>query len=126
MNEKDIHSLATRLVTARQTLEPIEPPTYMTKAEASAVKHLTLELMTAGNPALIRGYKVSMSMTWGALTDDMIIQGPATLPRDRLFDPLVETEAVFRLDKALDPTATLEELLAHSHVCAGIEVADSR
>ncbi|CAN7571767.1 2-keto-4-pentenoate hydratase [Pseudomonas umsongensis] len=126
MNERDIHVLAARLLMARQTMEPVEPPADMTKAQASAVKQRTLELMTAYDPALIRGYKVSMSMTWGALTGDMIIHGPATLRRDRLFDPLVETEAVFRLDKALDPTATLEELLAHSHVCAGIEVADSR
>ncbi|MDD2058394.1 hypothetical protein N5D52_25075 [Pseudomonas sp. GD03860] len=126
MNEQHIHALAARLVTARQTLTPIEPPKDMTKAEAVAVKHRSLQLVTAGNPALIRGYKVSMSMTWGALTDDMIIQGPASLHRDRLFDPLVETEVVFCLDDALDPTATLEELLGQSHVCAGIEIADSR
>lgn len=126
MNEQDIQSLAVRLVRARQTLEPVPPPPEMTKLQASAVKHRTLGLLTAGNPSAIRGYKVSMSMTWGALTDEMIIEGPATLHRNRLFNPLVETEAVFRLGQTLDPACTLEELLAHSHVCAGIEVADSR
>lgn len=122
----DADALARQLVAARTTRRAVPRPLSMSKAQATLVKHKVIELLSEQGKQAIAGYKVSKSYSWGALATNRVLSGPARLPREAVFDPVVETEAVFLLEADISADATIEFILAHSRVAAGIEVADSR
>ena len=122
----DALDLAHRLVAARRSTVPVTPPPGMSKAQGTEVKSLALGLLSENGRRRVVGYKVSMSYTWGALTEDVVLPSPAVLRRAELFDPLVETEAVFRLHRDVSPDASLDDIIDSAHVIPAIEVADCR
>jgi 2-keto-4-pentenoate hydratase len=84
------------------------------------------------------GYKISMTSAgmqrlvgawepiYGALTDANIGDSPAQLWLDRMNQPLVEAELVFRLLADVSPDPSHDELVNKTVVHAGIEIPDSR
>jgi 2-keto-4-pentenoate hydratase len=121
----DVETLAAALLAARTSLQPVPRPPAMSKEQATEVKRRGIALH-CGNGQRVVGYKVSMSYTWGALTDADVFAGPATLRRGDFFDPLIETEAVFHLERDISPNDTIDDVVKHSKVSAGFEIADSR
>ena len=64
--------------------------------------------------------------TCGRLADAHLLQSGAVLGADVLTCPLVEPELVFVIEQELSPAAGPEEVRAHTSVCAGLEIPDSR
>ena len=84
-------------------------------------------MLTNGGAIPIAGYKVSLSTpTWGALTDDVVVSGDASLPRETLIDPLLEGELAFVVERQLSPDSTLDDIVDGCRVAPAIEIADSR
>lgn len=66
-------------------------------------------------------------MSWGRLTDGMLIEDAGTLSRSRYIHPRAEPEIAFRLKRPLEGTITaLEAHAAIESVAGAIEVIDSR
>jgi 2-keto-4-pentenoate hydratase len=124
--EVGIGEVASALVKAQTTLEPVPWVEGMTYEEASAVKHEMLQQLSSAGERQVIGYKVSMSYTWGALFSGDALPSGETVERAALFDPLIETEAVFYLDEDIGPAMTVSDVLARCRVGAGIEIADCR
>jgi 2-oxo-hept-3-ene-1,7-dioate hydratase len=94
---------------------------------ARAVKQASIELLTEHGTRPVAGYKVSLSTgSWGALTDDVVLQGPASLARSRAIDPLLEGELVFVADAELTSANSVDDIVRSCRVAPGIEIADSR
>ena len=84
-------------------------------------------MLTNGGAIPIAGYKVSLSTpTWGALTDDVVVTGAASLRREMLIDPLLEGELAFLVERELSPDSTLDDIVDGCRVAPAIEIADSR
>jgi 2-keto-4-pentenoate hydratase len=56
----------------------------------------------------------------------VVFQGPTSLPRRSVIDPLLEAELVFLVESALSPDSSIDDILDGCRVAAGIEIADSR
>jgi 2-keto-4-pentenoate hydratase len=74
----------------------------------------------------IVGYKVSLTKSWGALFDGDALPSGASIAINTLFDPLIETEAIFHIDETIPAGCDIPGVLARCRVGSGIEVADSR
>jgi len=105
---------------------PVPRVADLTKSDAAQVKEEVIRLLSDNGRRQLRGYKVSLSRTWGALFDGDVLSSPARIERSSLFEPLIETEAVMWLDAEISSNMTITDVMARTHVSAGIEVADSR
>jgi 2-keto-4-pentenoate hydratase len=126
VTEAEIAAVAAALAEAIGSLKPVPLIPAMTKPEASSIKREMQRLLSGDAARALIGYKMSMSYTWGSLYDGDAMPSPAQIDRSRLFDPLIETEAVFYLEDDIADGMALADVLARCRVGAGIEVADSR
>jgi 2-keto-4-pentenoate hydratase len=126
VTDAEITSVAAALAEAIGTLKPVPLIPAMTKPEASRIKREMQRLLSGDASRPLIGYKMSMSYTWGSLYDGDAMPSEAQIDRSRLFDPLIETEAVFYLDEDIRAGMALGDVLARCRVGAGIEVADCR
>lgn len=119
--------LAERLTEARSTRVPVPRPSNLSQSMASVVRQRCIEMLTNEGTIPIAGYKVSLSTpTWGALTDDVVLRGAASLPRRALIDPLLEGELAFVVESEVSPDSTLDDIVHACRVAPAIEIADSR
>jgi 2-keto-4-pentenoate hydratase len=126
MTDDDISRLVDQLIQAHQQVAPLPLPADMSKAEATQVKQAFLRRLSCNGKRAPVAWKVSLSMTWGALFEGDVLASGATLERAAFFDPLIETELVFRPRTAIDARMDLAEVVARCDVAAGIEIADCR
>jgi len=67
MDTHRIRKLAADLVAARKTMMPVPRVADLTKSDAAQVKEEVIRLLSDNGRRQLRGYKVSLSRTWGAL-----------------------------------------------------------
>ena len=119
--------LARRLVEARSTGIPVPRAPDLAPSLGHAVRTTSIALLTDDGTIPITAYKVSLSTgTWGALTADVVLGEPVSLPRRAAIDPLLEGELAFLVDTELSADCSVDEVLAGCRVAVAIEVADSR
>jgi 2-oxo-hept-3-ene-1,7-dioate hydratase len=118
---------ARHLFDARRTRVPVPRVRGLSSSDGALIKHEHIRLLTDDQRRGIGGYKVSLATgAWGALTEDVVLSSPATLPRLSAIDPLLEGEVVFVVESALAATSTMEEIQRGCRLAAGVEIADSR
>jgi len=117
--------LARRLTEARSSLVPIARPPELDMAMARAVRAACIDMLEAEGEVM--AYKVSLSTsTWGAVPRARVIEGDARIARSALFDPLLEAEIAFRVERPIAPDADVAAILDACSVVPAIEIADSR
>lgn len=117
--------LARRLTEARASGVAIPRPPELDLAMAFDVRSACIDLMSGEGP--LAAYKVSLSTsTWGALPRGRVVEGDARIARSALFDPLLEAEIAFRIDRPIGPDPSIDEILDACSVAPAVEVADSR
>lgn len=118
-------AISDMLEEAQRLGEPCSRPSSLTMELAPQVRAARIASLERSGP--IGAYKVSLSTsTWGALPADRIVPSGTALRRDTLFDPLLEAELVFRVERDLPSGCPIDELLGNCSVAVAIEVADSR
>lgn len=139
----DTQAIAASLERARRDVCPVPPLAQgwpdLTVDEAYAVQHEGVAARLAGG-AVLRGHKVGLtsrvmqemlgvdSPDSGVLFEDMVHRSGAVLRHSELVAPRVEVETAFVLkDRLAGPGLTVDDVLdATDHVCAALEIIDSR
>jgi 2-keto-4-pentenoate hydratase len=117
--------LARRLTEARSSGIAIPRPPALDLAMARDVRSACIDLLD--REGLVAVYKVSLSTsTWGALPSRRVVEGDARIARSTLFDPLLEAEIAFRIDRPIGAYPDVAEILDACSVAPAVEVADSR
>ncbi|WP_347270416.1 2-keto-4-pentenoate hydratase [Rhizorhabdus histidinilytica] len=123
--EKHAAELARRLTEARASGVAIPRPPELDLAMARQVRHACIDMLDREGP--VAAYKVSLSTsTWGALPAGRVVEGDARIARETLFDPLLEAEVAFRIDRPIGADSDAAAILDACSVAPAIEVADSR
>jgi 2-oxopent-4-enoate hydratase len=138
----DVQQLARTLRDAEHTCVPcdrLSDATAMTMAQAYAVQQVNIDARVAGGARII-GRKIGITskavMEWlkvdqpdfGALLSDMMVADGGVIARSSLLQPRVEGEIAFVLKRDLrgEHITAVDVAAATDHVCAAIEVIDSR
>lgn len=118
-------AISDMLEEAQRLREPCPRPASLTMEIAPQVR--AARIASLERSGQIGAYKVSLSTsTWGALPAERVVPDGTTLRRDALFDPLLEAELVFRVERDLPPGCPIDALLESCSVAVAVEVADSR
>jgi 2-keto-4-pentenoate hydratase len=139
--ETDPRALASRLMSARATREPIELLSEefdLDEATAYDIQDLVVATICAASGDTIVGYKIAMTSpetmalagasepAFGALIASTVVTSPAAVSLSHLYQPLIEAELVFIIDEDLTRAATEEEIIRRSRVAPAIEVPSAR
>ena len=120
-------TLAADLIKARESLSPVAVPINLSPETARQVRQRCIDMLTTSRSIAIGAYKVSLSTaTWGALPLDSVHIGNTKLDRGSFFDPLLEGELAFLVERELKTGCTVEDVLESCKVACAIEIADSR
>lgn len=135
----DLDAIAARLHQAALRATPVtQLDTELSLADAYEVQRLSVGRRHAAGERHI-GIKMGLTskakmaqvgvteMSWGRLTDGMLVEDGGTLARGRYIHPRAEPEIAFRLKRPLEGKITaLEAYGAIEAVAGAIEVIDSR
>jgi len=135
----DLNTIAARLHDAAMTANAVSQlDVELSLEQAYEVQRLSIDHRIAAGDRRI-GIKMGLTskakmaqvgvdqMSWGRLTDGMLIDDAGTLPRGRYIHPRAEPEIAFRLKRPLEGRVTaLEAYAAIESVAGAIEVIDSR
>lgn len=142
LNDQQRREMAERLHEAKRTGHGIVPPSEeieYTLDDAYLVRRLLVDSMLAEG-RVAKGHKIGFTSEamqkmygmsgpdFGQLLDDVFVPVGEPVPASRLADARVEAEIAFVLSAPLNgPGVTVDDVLAATdHVCAAIEVIDSR
>lgn len=140
--DTSMDSLATELLDAARTLQPILPlrkryPSLTIK-DAYEIQKAIREKRVQEGEAVI-GQKIGLTSAamqrqlgiqqpdFGFITDQMLIHSPGVLRRHQLINPLIEAEVAFFFDRPLPPDVSMQEVLKRcSAIAPALEVIDTR
>lgn len=130
--------LAKTLYKAYSTNKSLDIADWANKVtDEEGAYHVQSQLMELKNEA-VGGYKVSLtseetqkmfdshSPLYGAQVESRFLRSPATFSLNKMLEPLVEVELVFRVEKELTNADSLEELMQKTSVAGALEVPDCR
>lgn len=143
LSEADVQSEAKRLLEAERSRRPLAPladrHAELTIDDGYRIQHAGIALRVAGGARRV-GRKVGLTSQamqemlgvdqpdFGVVLDSMQVSASAPLDSERLIAPRVEAEIGFVIaDRIEGANTTVEDVLAAtSHVCAALEIIDSR
>jgi 2-keto-4-pentenoate hydratase len=139
--EIDPQALASRLMSARATREPIELLSQeydLDQGIAYDIQDLLVSAICAASGDTLAGYKIAMTSpetmalagasepAFGVLVASTVVTSPAAVSLSDLYQPLIEGELVFIIDEDLTHAATEEEIVRKSRLAPAIEVPSAR
>ncbi len=135
----DLAAIAEHLHQAAMDAKPVpQLETELSTDEAYEVQRLSIDKRIASGDAHL-GIKMGLTskakmeqvgvseMSWGRLTDGMLVEDGGVLSRSRHIHPRAEPEIAFRLKRPLEgKVTTLEAYAAIESVAGAVEIIDSR
>jgi 2-keto-4-pentenoate hydratase len=132
--------IVSSLITARKNKQPllfIDPESFSTEESFYNVQNEYIQRGIEEYHHHVKGYKISLtnkglqkvfntnSPVYGTLTENTIIEDGVVSRKD-FFDPLLETELMFKITEDISPFADPSEIIEKSLIAPGLEIPDSR